>query len=239
MRRAADRHRVGAVRPAVLRRRAVVRHLRRGTGVLLPVGGGFWQRATHAADESQARPPCGAEAAKTLQPPASHSNVAATSRPPDAGRGEVTRLGRVRGHPRVLRRAAGRLRLPVAARRSEMGAKHGSAVRKREVRNTKSERDRTVSSSCSPTGFHFAIRFSYSDLPGAAMGLLEGTHGRRVPGDEPGMGDQLGSRIVAVADDVRAGLLRHRDDGHRRAALRHRPLRRRRVPRDAAAGRTS
>ena len=40
-----------------------------------------------------------------------------------------------------------------------------------------------------------------------------------------------------MADDVRPGLLRHRDDGRRLLALRHRPLRRRRLPGHAAPGR--
>src|SRR4029077_1976797 len=50
--------------------------------------------------------------------------------------------------------------------------------------------------------------------PGALAtggGARRGTcrlNGRRVHGDEPGVGDQLGSRIVAVADDVRSGVLR-------------------------------
>ncbi len=42
-------------------------------------------------------------------------------------------------------------------------------------------------------------------------------------------GHQLGPPVEHVADDVRPGLLRHRDDGGRRPAVRHRPLRRRRL----------
>ena len=45
-----------------------------------------------------------------------------------------------------------------------------------------------------------------------------------------------GRQELALADDVRAGVLRDRDDGGRRVAVRPRPLRRRRVPRHAAAG---
>ncbi len=37
---------------------------------------------------------------------------------------------------------------------------------------------------------------------------------------------QLGEALVALADAVRPGLLRDRDDGHRRVALRFRPVRR-------------
>ena len=43
---------------------------------------------------------------------------------------------------------------------------------------------------------------------------------------------------LAVAGDVRAGLLRDRDDGHRRAAVRHRPLRDGAVLGDPTAGRS-
>ena len=50
-------------------------------------------------------------------------------------------------------------------------------------------------------------------------------------------GDQLGPAVEHLAADVRPGLLRDRDDGRRREPLRHGPLRRRRVSRDAAAGR--
>ena len=45
------------------------------------------------------------------------------------------------------------------------------------------------------------------------------------------------AQVLALAGAVRSGLLRHRDDGVRRAALRHRPVRHGGVQRLAAAGR--
>ena len=50
-------------------------------------------------------------------------------------------------------------------------------------------------------------------------------------------GAQLDPQVVRLADDVRSGLLRHRDDGDGRLQLRHRPLRFGPLPRDAASGR--
>ena len=44
---------------------------------------------------------------------------------------------------------------------------------------------------------------------------------------QAGPAGQLGAQEQPVADAVRHGLLRHRADGHRRLAARHRPLRRR------------
>ena len=48
---------------------------------------------------------------------------------------------------------------------------------------------------------------------------------------------QLDAQVLALAGHLRAGLLRHRDDGRRRAALRPRPLRHGGLPRLAAPGR--
>ena len=62
-----DRQRLDSVRPAVLRRRAAVRDLRRGDGVLLPVGGGVRQRATGPRTNEACRR-VRVEAAKDLQP---------------------------------------------------------------------------------------------------------------------------------------------------------------------------
>src|SRR5437899_6299300 len=47
----------------------------------------------------------------------------------------------------------------------------------------------------------------------------------------------LGARIVNLAGDVRATLLRNRNDGHQRFSLRHGPPRLRALSRLAAAGR--
>ena len=53
----------------------------------------------------------------------------------------------------------------------------------------------------------------------------------------PGGAGQLGPGAQHVAGQLRAGLLRHRDDGHRRRPLRPVPLRHGGVPRLAAPGR--
>ena len=47
--------------------------------------------------------------------------------------------------------------------------------------------------------------------------------------------DQLGAQRLDVADDLRPGVLRGRDDARRRGALRPRPLRRRRSARARAS----
>ena len=65
----------------------------------------------------------GLATAARAQPTSSRSRP--TRRTPAAA--QVAGLGGVRGHPGVLRRAAGRLRLPVAARRPRLGAQHGRA----------------------------------------------------------------------------------------------------------------
>ena len=69
-----------------------------------------------------------------------------------------------------------------------------------------------------------------------AMGLEEKLP-ERGPADHRREAGQLDAQVVAVAGDVRPGLLRHRDDGLRRAALRPGPLRHGGLPRLAAAGR--
>ena len=94
VRRAADRHRVGAVRPAVLRRRAAVRDLRRGDWRSSSRGRWCSARANRAADESQ--PVAGA----TERPrrPADLPGTAgvAPARRRRSRRREVAGLGRVR-----------------------------------------------------------------------------------------------------------------------------------------------
>jgi len=56
-------------------------------------------------------------------------------------------------------------------------------------------------------------------LPGLTKGCR-----RRAPADDVRLLHRPGPPAVAVADDVRPGLLRHRDDGVLRVALRLRPL---------------
>ena len=71
---------------------------------------------------------------------------------------------------------------------------------------------------------------------GTDMGLEEKLPQRR-PADQRREAGQLDAQVVAVAGDLRPGLLRDRDDGLRRAALRPGPLRHGGLPRLAAAGR--
>ncbi len=79
--------------------------------------------AVRTADEAQPAA-VRVEAATNLQPTGAPATGGATAGP---GRGEATRVGRVRGHPGVLRRALGRVRVPVAARRPRMGAQRRRA----------------------------------------------------------------------------------------------------------------
>ena len=58
-----------------------------------------------------------------------------------------------------------------------------------------------------------------------------------IPADHGREGRRLHAQGLAVAGDLRPGLLRHRDDDHRRPALRPRPLRHGGLPRLAAPGR--
>ncbi len=64
---------------------------------------------------------------------------------------------------------------------------------------------------------------------GAVAGRHSAVHGRE--------GRGLRTQGFAVAGDIRAGVLRHRDDGHRRAAFRHLPFRHGALFGHAAAGR--
>ncbi|CAA9256269.1 MAG: NADH-ubiquinone oxidoreductase chain B, partial [uncultured Blastococcus sp.] len=67
-----------------------------------------------------------------------------------------------------------------------------------------------------------------------------GTRGEaaeRRAADQRGEAGQLDPQVVAVAGDVRSGLLRHRDDGLRDRPVRPGPVRHGGVPRLAAAGR--
>src|SRR4051812_26609371 len=75
-----------------------------------------------------------------------------------------------------------------------------------------------------------------ADWTGISHGPRRAT-ARRHPAVDRGEGGRVRPEGLAVAGDVRAGLLRHRDDGHGRTAVRHRPLRDGAVFGDAPAGR--
>ena len=75
-----------------------------------------------------------------------------------------------------------------------------------------------------------------SGTDGVGHGYRGSTAARR-PADDGREGRGLRPQGLAVAGHLRPGLLRHRDDGHRRPALRHRPLRHGGLPRLAAPGR--
>ena len=82
-------------------------------------------------------------------------------------------------------------------------------------------------------GGRLRLRLAERGVPMAVDGLSGERHG-----DAAGQAGQLGAQEQSVADAVRHGLLRHRVDGHRRVAARHRPLRRRGHALHAAAVRS-
>ena len=84
-----------------------------------------------------------------------------------------------------------------------------------------------------------ASRMDHRDRPGAPEGA-----GTARPGDHLGQaarhgrhGLQLGPAVEPLAAGLRPGLLRHRDDLHGVQPVRHRPVRRRGLPRLAPPGR--
>ena len=185
MRRADHRQRVGSVRPALLRRRAAVRDLRRGNGVLLPVGGrvrqgeSSWPTNTAVEQRMAVEPIAAGTPAKPTGTAA--IDAAATNRWPGS-----------RSSTSWSSSACCWSASPTCG---SAATSTGSAARPAAERSQRPQRRRSVT-----------------------WVWLEGRFEEGVRHHDARTGDQLGPRIEHVADDVRPGLLRHRDDGHRRVA---------------------
>ncbi len=210
-----------------LRGRPAVRHLRRGSGVLLPVGGGLRQGQRRWRD----RTPTTAQADRgAAADAASEQCLAADAAMPKL---RPARSRRRRPSMATARRPSSWPGSPSATSWSSSACcwsaspTCGSAATSTGCAAPPAEQprrpppDRPPSDASSVGVGTDRMRLQSSDLANlrgdTIMGWLEGRFEESVITTTLEQAHQLGPRIEHVADDVRPGLLRHRDDGDRRA----------------------
>ena len=184
---------VDAVRPAVLRRRPAVRDLRRGTGVLLPVGGRVRQRQPAGGRASRSR--CEDEAAANLQAAPGPAPPADRSRTPAAAK----QLAWLAFADILVFFGVLLVGFAYLWKRGDLEWVRSTARRASD--------EPGATADCNSTGREVAI---HGDARRAVW--KTGSSSRTLE-----QAINWARAVEHVADDVRPGLLRHRDDGDRRS----------------------